>query len=118
MGDITKPLFNRHLLAEQMKRAPRVTTEVQRGIAAEWAASAADPAFRRQTEKSLQGAFLARMFELLLGYPQIVGHAERYRSTRNSPPGGRLISRRSGVKSGRHSGRRFHCASGGSGRSV
>jgi hypothetical protein len=68
-----KPLFNARLLRESLAHFDPQLTEAQQLIAADWARSTNDAILRGKTEKSLQGIFLAQIFEQLLEYKQVVG---------------------------------------------
>jgi hypothetical protein len=78
MADTFKPLFNRNLLAQKLAHFQPVLTPLKRQVAGEWAATASDPSFRSIKEKPLQGLFLSKVFDSLLGYWQVVGHSDAY----------------------------------------
>jgi type I restriction-modification system DNA methylase subunit len=73
-----KPLFNSKLLAQQLSLFQPNLSDLQRLAAQEWSVTAGDPSFRSLKEKPLQGVFLSKVFDTLLGYAQVVGHADSY----------------------------------------
>lgn len=78
MDDHLKPLFNRRLLHEEMKPYTGHITQEQRAFAAEWASKVASGGLDGETEKTLQGLFLTRIFDRVLGYRQVVDGANVY----------------------------------------
>jgi hypothetical protein len=78
MASTYKPLFNRNMLAQQLSHFEPQLTDSQRLVAREWAATAGDPSFKSLKEKPLQGVFLSKVFDTLLGYWQVMGHANAY----------------------------------------
>jgi hypothetical protein len=68
--DSFKPLFNRRLLREAVNQHPVTLDEEQRILALNWAASATGQVLLGQKEKPLQGQFLSKIFDRLLGYRQ------------------------------------------------
>ncbi|OGV78589.1 MAG: hypothetical protein A3K19_32135 [Lentisphaerae bacterium RIFOXYB12_FULL_65_16] len=99
MPEIFKPLFNPSLLKGRMAGYAPEFTDQQRAAAADWAKTAADPAFLDLNEKPLQRPFLADIFGRLLGYLPVAGHLDAYHLKAESAssetkggrtPGGRL----------------------------
>src|SRR5215216_3086595 len=78
MAGTFKPLFNSKLLAQQLSSFHSDISDIQRHAAREWSATASDPSFRSLKEKPLQGVFLSKVFDTVLGYAQVVGHADSY----------------------------------------
>jgi len=73
-----KPLFNRRLLRDAMTPYEGGITDEQRALAAEWAASVRSGGLTGQKEKNLQGLFLTRIFDRILGFRQVVAGAGVY----------------------------------------
>jgi len=78
LADIFKPLFNRNLLRSRMKRFEFELSSQQKKLIEDWAKTVADPLFRREKEKPLQGQFLEHIFGTVLDYTHAVGHLDAY----------------------------------------
>jgi len=78
MSDLFKPLFAANLLRARLAKLTMELGAEEQKILSDWAATAADPAFRTLNEKPLQGQFLTDVFGRLLGYLPAVGHLDRY----------------------------------------
>ena len=72
-----KPLFHRRLLQDAVRGAAHVSDEQAR-VARQWAAGIRTSEFERQTEKNLQGVFLARILDEVLGYAQAISGGPRF----------------------------------------
>ena len=78
MADHLKTLFNRRLVHDAMNPYVGRITEEQCAFAAEWAKKVATDGLGGETEKALQGLFLTRIFDQVLGYRQVVDDADVY----------------------------------------
>src|SRR6185436_19083230 len=78
MAGTFKPLFNTKLLTQQLSSFQSNISDLQNQAAQEWSRTAGDPSFRSLNEKPLQGVFLSKVFDTLLGYLPVVGHADSY----------------------------------------
>ena len=76
MSKHLKPLFNGRLLNDAMKPFVGHTNDQQRQLATEWARSVRVGGLTSSGEKNLQGLFLTRFFDGVLGYKQVVAESE------------------------------------------